>query len=398
MKIIMKKISHLSTISGVIVFAFIIPQFTFASSCSKIGNSTYCDDGTSYSQIGNTIYSSDGTSYSQIGNTTYGSDGSSYSRIGNTTYSNDGTSYSQIGNTTYGSDGSSYSRIGNTTYGTGGNVYSSCPTNSSYDSLSGKCKCSSGYIVSGSSCIYDYSYQTTPTCPINSSYDSLSSECKCYSGYIVKNGSCVSANSYCYSNYGYGSSYDSISKTCKCDPGYEYDGSSCVYKSTSSNYPSTYPTNSYSCPLNSSQSPTDSSKCQCNTGYQVDSTKTSCVKVTETRSQATPINSYADLTSDERCVMLNFGTFYNTDTLNCDTCPLGTTRISGTNTCQKPIPVAKKKPKEVQVVSVTKSPEVKRVLPSEVVTTSQATTTPASNATSPKKSPWRVVIDWFKWW
>lgn len=164
-----------------------------------------------------------------------------------------------------------------------------------------------------------YSYPTTPSCPTNSSYDSLSSNCKCYSGYIVSNGSCVNANSYCYSNYGYSSSYDSLSKTCKCDSGYlldssgqcksassicssqiglmsqynsltnkcecmsgyEYNGSSCVYKSTSTyNYSPTptYSPPTQTCPVNSYLSSTDS-KCHCNSGYQNDSTNTSCVLI-----------------------------------------------------------------------------------------------------------------------
>lgn len=161
----------------------------FASSCSQYGNTTYCSDGTSYSQYGNTTYGSDGTSYSQYGNTLYGSDG---------------TSYSQYGNTTYGS----------------GNTYNSCPANSSYDSLSGKCKCEQAYKVSGSSCVYDYSYATASTCPINSYYDGVSS-CKCNYGYIANGGSCVTYNQSCQNKYGYNTYGDSSS--CYCSAGYQWN-------------------------------------------------------------------------------------------------------------------------------------------------------------------------------
>ncbi|MCX6719831.1 MAG: hypothetical protein NTV36_01875 [Candidatus Staskawiczbacteria bacterium] len=177
----------------------------FAVSCTKIGNSTYCSDGTTYNQIGNTLYGSNGSTYNRIGNTTYGSGGSSCTKIGSSTYCSDGTTYNQIGNSLYGSDGSSYNKIGSTIYGNGGNAVSSCPANSSYDSLSGNCKCNYGYVVSGSSCIY---------------------------------------------------------------------------KITNYSNPSTYSANSYNCPLNSHTSTTDPTKCQCNSGYQVNLAKTACVLTT----------------------------------------------------------------------------------------------------------------------
>ena len=183
-----------------------------ASSCSTYGNTTYCDDGTSYSTYGNTTYGSDGTSYSTYGNTTYGSDGSSYNTYGNTTYGS-------------------------------GNTYSSCPVNSSKDSLTGKCSCNYGYSVDSSktSCMYTgttYAAPATPICPLNSYYDGVSS-CKCNYGYIVSGSSCVSAATSYPESYG-------------------------------------YPVSSYSCPPNSHTSTTDSTQCQCDTGYQVNSDKTAC--------------------------------------------------------------------------------------------------------------------------
>lgn len=182
------KVAKIFLISAIFTLAFFSLNINnaLASSCQRIGNTTYCSDGTSYQQIGNTIYGSDGTSYQGIGNTIYGSDGTTYQNIGNTTYTNYGTSYQNIGNTTYGSDGSSYQTIGNTTYGSG-NTYSTCPANSTANS-SGKCSCNYGYSVNASktACVYTgtYTAPSTPTCPANSYYDGVSS-CKCNYGYSV---------------------------------------------------------------------------------------------------------------------------------------------------------------------------------------------------------------------
>jgi len=259
----MKKIVIFISFFSIILFIFssINAGDVFAVSCSKIGSSTYCSDGTSYTQIGNSLYGSDGSSYNTIGNTTYGSGGSSCTKIGSSTYCSDGTSYTQIGNSLYGSDGSSYNRIGSTIYGSGGSsIISSCSSNSSYDSLSGKCKCRYGYVVGAS-------------------------------------GQCVSGSSYCYSKIGLMSQYDSLSNTCKCMVGYEFNGSSCVYKKK--NYSNTPTLSTLSnCPLNSHASTallagctstsgfsvttgarcsTGTATCQCDLGYQVNSTKTACV-------------------------------------------------------------------------------------------------------------------------
>lgn len=253
------KIAH---VGPFLIFFFAI-AFSFstlpasASSCTTYGNTTYCDDGTSYSQYGNTIYGSDGTSYSTYGNTTYGSDGSSASTYGNTTYTSDGTSYSRYGNNVYGSDGSSYSTYGNTTYGSG-NTYNTCPTNSSKDSLTGKCSCNYGYSVSSNktSCVYTGSTYTAPTfsrCPLNSSANS-SGGCSCNYGYSVNS-----------------------SKT------------SCMYVGTyKSTYSGSYSAPSYSysepgnsCPAHSSESLTDPDMCSCNSGYQVNAAKTKCVKISK---------------------------------------------------------------------------------------------------------------------
>ncbi len=234
----------------------------FASTCNTYGNTTYCD-GTTYNTYGNTTYGSDGTTYNTYGNTTYVNGPNGYSgtanTYGNTTYYNgtggDNWTANTYGNTTYvnGNNGTSgtINTYGATSYGDG-NVFNTCPANSSYDSLSGKCKCSYGYSVgsSGASCVYSgtYTAPTTPTCPSNSYYDGISS--------------------------------------CKCNYGYVVSGSGCVYQATNySNIP-TYTGSTYSCPINSHTSSTDSTKCQCDSGYQISSTKDACVSVpTKTNNQ-----------------------------------------------------------------------------------------------------------------
>ncbi|MDP3725677.1 MAG: hypothetical protein Q8R36_00590 [bacterium] len=166
-----------------------------------------------------------------------------------------------------------------------------CPANSYYDGIS-SCKCNYGYAVSGGSCVSANSLCYTQL-GYSSSYDSLSNSCKCDSGYVIgTSGQCVSGNSWCYAKIGIMSQYNQSTKTCECISGYQFDGSSCVYKTTSPSNYSTYSASAYSasssCPLNSHPSPTDSTKCACDSGYQPNSTKTSCV--------ATTYSSYASPT------------------------------------------------------------------------------------------------------
>ncbi len=134
---------------------------------------------------------------------------------------------------------------------------------------------------------YDYSYPTTPSCPLNSYYDGISS-CKCNYGYVIgASGQCVSGNSYCSSKLGLMSQYNSLSKQCECMIGYEFDGSSCTYKTTNYYYPPAYSTNSSNCPINSHASPTDLTKCQCDSGFQANLAKDGCTAVpTKTNDQA----------------------------------------------------------------------------------------------------------------
>ncbi len=240
-KYMKKEISRILSIAFLLFF--VIPQIVFSSNCTTFGSYTTCSDGTNYSTFGDYTTGSDGSSYSTLGNTTRANDGSSCTSLGSYTTCSNGTNYSNFGNYTTGSDGSSYSTFGNTTTGTGGNMIKTCPSNSSYDSLSGDCKCLSGYKSNGSSCVYNYA--TTPQCPANSYYDGVSS--------------------------------------CKCNYGYVVNGSSCVYKNIEySAPPVALPTTSYTsprntCPINSHISPVDSNKCLCDTGYQINATNDACV-------------------------------------------------------------------------------------------------------------------------
>jgi len=217
---------------GIIVFilatVFLGVSEVHAVTYTQIGNTTFGSDGTSYSKIGNTLFGSNGTSYTKIGNTTFGSNGSSYTQIGNSLFGNNGTSYTRIGSSIFGSDGSVSTKIGNTTFGNGG-VFNTCPANSSYDSLSGKCKCNYGYAVSGSSCIYDTSsYNSysnysasaaTSICPANSSRTAKG--CTCSSGYVASGNKCITETQNCQTAYGihsYGNG-----GYCYCSTGHQFN-------------------------------------------------------------------------------------------------------------------------------------------------------------------------------
>jgi len=271
-KLYMKKILVTSFFFLVLCFSFNI-KGVFASGTAYTditGTTHYSDGSTSYVDITGTTHFSNGcSSYKDITGTTHytggiGCGGTSYNDITGTTHYNfnnntNGTAYTDITGTTHyndnkGTSGSSYTDITGTTHYSG-NIFTthSCPSNSSYDSLSSKCKCSYGYVVGSS-------------------------------------GQCTSASLVCSAQIGVMSRYNSLSNKCECMAGYEYNGSSCVYKKI--NYPnlSTYSPPSLTknnCPLNSHTSITDSTKCSCDSGYQTNSLKTACVIVaTNTNNQA----------------------------------------------------------------------------------------------------------------
>lgn len=185
-----------------------------------------------------------------------------------------------------------YNKSSGSTYSSDYNSYNSypttptCPINSYYDGVS-SCKCDYGYVVSGGSCVSANSLCQNQL-GYAASYDSLANTCKCNYGYIIgASGQCVSASIFCSDAIGLMSEYNSLSKRCECMIGYEFDGSSCVYKKTSYTNLPEYSTSQYSCPSNAHLSANDQTKCDCDYGYQISSSRDSCVpKVAKTNDQS----------------------------------------------------------------------------------------------------------------
>src|SRR3989338_6915580 len=70
--------------------------------------------------------------------------------------------------------------------------------------------------------------------------------------------------------------------TFECNSGYAKIGDSCLKINTDSSSSSSYSPTYSTCPLNSSPSLTDSTKCSCNSGYTTNSTKTACELISST--------------------------------------------------------------------------------------------------------------------
>lgn len=164
----------------------------------------------------------------------------------------------------------------------GGSYYSypstpTCPANS-YSNGTGSCTCNFGYVSSGGGCVSGNSLCYSQL-GYSSSFDSLSNNCKCNYGYVIgANGQCTNASLYCSSKIGLMSQYNSLTKQCECMTGYVFNGSSCVYQTPSYQYYSSPKINTPStCPINSTISSTDSTKCQCNAGFQANTAKDGCV-------------------------------------------------------------------------------------------------------------------------
>ena len=277
---IMKK--YLLIYFSIIFLLLLNFQNVFAISCSKLNDTTFCDDGSTYTQLNDTLYGNNGSTYTQLNDTFYGNDGSTYTRLNNTIYENNGSTYTILNDTVFGSDGSTYTQYGNTIYGNNPSYKTTptpttptthtCPINSYYDGIS-SCKCNYGYVTgsygqcestitvcsetmglmsqyntlsnicecmhgykfSGGRCIYNQTLCHNQF-GYNSSYDYSSDQCKCNSGYINGvSGQCESIVSYCSGQLGIMSRYNSLSKKCECIAGYELNGSNCVYKTI--NYP-----------------------------------------------------------------------------------------------------------------------------------------------------------------
>jgi hypothetical protein len=152
----------------------------------------------------------------------------------------------------------------------GGGYYSqpSCPLFSSYDSLSGSCKCNYGYVVSGNQCISE-DQSCENQLGYNSHYNVLNNTCECTYGDIIVGGTCANGNLYCWSQLGSNSSYDTISKQCECDSGYQISPTSgqCVSQST-------YCTDQFG---NNAQYNYLTSGCSCKSGYVLNASKDGCI-------------------------------------------------------------------------------------------------------------------------
>ncbi len=196
-------------------------------------------------------------------------------------------------------------------------VTSSCPINSYSNGSS--CTCISGYVVgtdySGKQVCVSGDSKCTDSMGYGAQFDSLSNTCACRYGYVQSGGKCISETAYCTNSLGLMSQYNSSTKQCECMSSYEFDGSSCVYKSTTYSYPSAYSASAASalglnCPLNSSKSLADSTKCQCNTGYQPNATKDGCTVI--------PVKTNDQACSDIYGVNSNWnGTKTGDGQLNC---------------------------------------------------------------------------------
>src|SRR3989344_14742 len=218
-------------------------------------------------------------------------------------------------------------------------TFKSIPSSSSYSSGGG-----------------DYPSEIADICPANSTYTGTG--CTCNSGYVADGNHCITATQGCQKQYGPNSYGDN--SYCYCSDGYQFnaEGTYC--------YPKPDPT----CPSGYLYSRYDKKCIQNSQSFSV-STQPSTLK-----------DEYAGLTSDERCVELGFGTFYNTDKQSCDTCPVGTERVTGINICQAPsppieeaVPVVETKP-QIKTPTPTEEPEV------EVATEPAPASSTANNPTN----------------
>lgn len=69
-------------------------------SCSTVGGTTFCSDGSSSRQVGGSTFYSDGSSSRQVGGSTFYSDGRSSRQTGGSTFYSDGTTSRQMGGST----------------------------------------------------------------------------------------------------------------------------------------------------------------------------------------------------------------------------------------------------------------------------------------------------------
>ena len=211
-----------------------------------------------------------------------------------------------------------------------------------------------------------------------------------------------------------------------------YGASPPSYAPTSASYQST-------CPLNSHESPTDSTKCQCDTGYQTNAKQNGCVLTpTKTNDQVCQadfgINVSWDGTktsdgnlncncksgyqwNDGRtaCIVqpppVNAGAGVGgTEKSSCDKPVLGQITHFGVMTADECYATWQKAvaAKQTSIKTAAPAPQavIKEISPSITATleaknpviASPASSSPISTSTPPKTPLWLQILGWFKWW
>ena len=103
-----------------------------------------------------------------------------------------------------------------------------CPLFSTYNSVTYKCDCDSGYIPVGNTCESGY-VACTSLEGYGATFNSLTGQCACLSGYVYNGSQCVSGYIYCSERWGTGAIYDYATGLCACTYGYESNGTQCIY-------------------------------------------------------------------------------------------------------------------------------------------------------------------------
>lgn len=286
-----------------------------------------------------------------------------------------------------------------------------CPLNSYYDGVS-SCKCNYGYSVSGGSCVSQDSLCWAQL-GYSSSYDSLNNTCKCNYGEVIgSSGKCTSASSVCTEQIGLMSQYNSTSKKCECMYGYEYNGSSCVYKAT--NYSVTYPpsSNSYTaCPGNSHISTTDQTQCLCDSGFQINSSKTACVATSLCSDGYVATTNGLCITYNQSCQSVNNADAKIVGSIGADG-KIGCNCVAGYswngNKCSEDIVTASIPESTPEIQKQDIAPQIKNKVPKKQVSVEDVATSTTNNkhsstATTTSTSVKKVASDrqtqkhWYGW-
>jgi len=200
-----------------------------------------------------------------------------------------------------------------------------CPSNSYYNSLDNSCKCNPGYAIfdNGTACVSGYSYCTNKY-GIHANYSSLNLRCECSYGYSIVGGQCISDDEQCQTQLGSHSSYNSLNDNCKCDYGYYIVNGQCIEADSSCQ-----------AQFGSNSEAGDPGKCQCKTGFQWDSTGTSCVRKDAppiTNTNLCGLNSISTTEGKCRCKTGYKWVSSDPNDLNCTKIENGATSTSPTFT------------------------------------------------------------------